>query len=86
MEEVKLSDDIIEQIKDFNFRRLTEEQKLLIDKLILNEELKERYKEYGLCKECKQPKTDNNWCQSCNAKRIGPVEIMTLISLFKKHN
>ncbi|PKC65037.1 hypothetical protein RhiirA1_395609 [Rhizophagus irregularis] len=44
MEEFTLSDDVFEQIKDFNNRKLTDEQKLLIDKLILNEELKERYK------------------------------------------
>jgi hypothetical protein len=36
-----------------------------VDKLILNEELNERYKEYGLCKECKQ-----GWCQSCNSKHF----------------
>src|SRR5947207_8575301 len=80
MEEIKLSDDVFEQIKDFGydnnygywrFSRLTEEQKLLIDKLILNEELKKRYIEYGLCKECKQPNTgDVTWCQQCNAKRF----------------
>ena len=55
MEEIKLNDDVIEQIKDFVYFNLTEKQKLLIDKLILNEELKERYKKYGLCEECKQP-------------------------------
>src|SRR5436305_4837941 len=71
MEEIKLSDDVIEQIKDFDrWERLTEEQRLLIDKLILNEELKERYKYYGLCKECKQPKTGYGRCQSCNAKHF----------------
>ena len=70
MEEIKLSDDVIEQIKDFIYWRLTEEQKLLIDKLILNEELKEQYKKYGLCKECKQPNTGLSWCQSCNPKRF----------------
>src|SRR5215469_9267811 len=76
MEEIKLSDDVFEQIKDFPIRyyELTEKQKLLIDKLILNEELKERYKKYGLCKECKQPNTgeyaDYYWCQSCNGKRF----------------
>ena len=75
MEEIKLSDDVFEQIKDFDHRwkRLTEEQKLLIDKLILNEELKERYKKHGLCNECKQPNTSKyiyGWCQSCNAKRF----------------
>ncbi|UZO16273.1 uncharacterized protein OCT59_007662 [Rhizophagus irregularis] len=47
MGEFKLSDVIIEQIKDFNHRNLTKEQKSLIDKLILNEELKKRYKENG---------------------------------------
>lgn len=75
MEEIKLSDDVFEQIKDFKHNNLTEEQKLLIDKLILNEELKNRYKKYGLCKECKQPNTDYSyegypWCQSCNGKRF----------------
>ena len=73
MEEIKLSDDVFEQIKDFKNYRLTEEQKMLIDKLILNEELKERYKEYGLCKECKQPNTDyyyKYWCLFCNGKRF----------------
>ena len=56
MEEFKLSDDVIDQIKDFDHRNLTKEQELLIDKLILNEELKKCYKKYGLCKKCKQPK------------------------------
>ncbi|EXX64131.1 kinase-like domain-containing protein [Rhizophagus irregularis DAOM 181602=DAOM 197198] len=70
MEEFKLSDDVFEQIKDFNHWELTDEQKLLIDKLILNEELKERYKCNGLCKECKQPNTGNGWCKSCNVKHF----------------
>src|SRR3984957_17947019 len=75
MEQKYLSDDIIEQIKDFKCYYLTEEQNLLIDKLILNEELKNRYKNYGLCKECKQPNTGYRynkyrWCQSCNGKRF----------------
>jgi hypothetical protein len=75
MEEIKLSDDVFEQIKDFNYWELTDEQELLIDKLILNEELCERYKNCGLCKECKQPNTgyggvDYNWCHSCNSKRF----------------
>jgi hypothetical protein len=70
MEEFMLSDDVFEQIKDFNYENLTEEQSLLIDKLILNEELKERYKDYGLCEECKQPKTGYCWCRLCNSKRF----------------
>src|ERR1044072_5088761 len=65
MEEIKLSNDVFEQIKDFTHYRLTEEQNLLIDKLILNEELKECYKEHGLCKECKQPKNIEDWCRIC---------------------
>src|ERR1044072_7287217 len=38
--------------------------------------MRERYKKYGLCEECSQPKTGNNrynqypWCQSCNSKRF----------------
>ena len=74
MEQNYISDDVFEQIKDFKYWELTEEQKLLIDKLIPNEELKQRYINYGLCKECKQPNTDINyassWCQSCNSKRF----------------
>jgi hypothetical protein len=63
MEEFMLSDDVIEQIKDLNYWNLTNEQSLLIDKLILNEKLKERYKKNGLCEECKQPKASEDWCQ-----------------------
>ncbi|RGB39889.1 kinase-like domain-containing protein [Rhizophagus diaphanus] len=63
MEEFKLSDDVFDQTKNFNYRRLTDEQRLLIDKLILNEELKKRYKCNGLCKDCKQPKITAGWCQ-----------------------
>jgi hypothetical protein len=65
MEEIKLSVDVFEQIKDFVHWKLTDEQSLLIDKLILNEELKKRYKNNGLCKECKQPRVSCYWCQ-CN--------------------
>jgi hypothetical protein len=70
MEEIKLSDDVFDQIKDFNRRKLTKEQEKLIGKLVLNEDLKCRYKKYGLCKECRQPNTGYNWCQSCNAKHF----------------
>jgi len=76
----KLSDDVINQIKDFPFvhnfydDHLTEEQKSLIDELIPNEELRERYKNYRLCEECSQPNIGafNNypWCQSCNSKHF----------------
>src|ERR1043166_1066835 len=71
----KLSDDVINQIKDFKhsydpYSRLTEEQKSLVDELIPNEELRERYKKHGLCNECSQPNTGGNWCRSCNSKRF----------------
>ncbi|RIA83820.1 kinase-like domain-containing protein [Glomus cerebriforme] len=70
MDQKYLSDDVFEQIKDFNNRDLTKEQKLLIDKLILNEELKERYNYFGLCKGCKQINTGHEWCQPCNSKHF----------------
>ena len=71
MEEVKgISDDVYEQIKDFKYYFLTNEQWSLIDKLVLNDELKRCYKMYGLCCECKQPKTGYHWCRICNAKRL----------------
>ncbi|CAB4412225.1 unnamed protein product [Rhizophagus irregularis] len=63
MEEFILNDDVFEQIKDFVHWGLTEEQTLLINKLILNEELNIRYKKNGLCKECKQPRVSDRWCQ-----------------------
>ncbi|GBC49633.1 kinase-like domain-containing protein [Rhizophagus irregularis DAOM 181602=DAOM 197198] len=67
----KLSDDIFEQIKDFKYWYLTKEQESLIDKLITDKELKERYKKYGLCDECKQPNTYYYYyCQPCNSKRF----------------
>ena len=77
----KLSDDVINQIKDFEpiysydvnfpfYDNLTEEQKSLIDELIPNEELREQYKKYGLCEECSQPNTSRWWCQSCNSKHF----------------
>ena len=67
----KLSDDVINQIKDFpKYDKLTEEQKLLIDELISNEELREQYKKHGLCEECSQPNTGWIWCQSCISKHF----------------
>src|SRR5436190_5670505 len=75
----KLGEDVINQIKDFEpdydcnfpfYDSFTEEQKSLIDELIPNEELRKRYKEYGLCEECSQPNTNYNWCQSCNSKHF----------------
>jgi hypothetical protein len=63
----KLSQDVINQIENFPepnyscdfpfYDGLTREQKSLINKLIPNKELRERYKKYGLCIECSQPNT-----------------------------
>src|ERR1051325_4849574 len=66
----ELNDAVYEQIKDFNHNYLTEEQELLVDKLIPDGELKNNYKTNGLCEKCKQPKTSDLWCQICNAKRF----------------
>ena len=64
----KLSDDVINQIKEFEDKDLTDYS--LIDELIPNEELREQYKKYALCKECNQPNSNDYWCQSCNSKRF----------------
>ena len=67
MEELKqLDDGVYEQIKDFDRYHLTEEQKSLVDKLILDKELKNNYEKYGLCEKCKQPKNNDYWCRVCN--------------------
>src|SRR5436189_6308561 len=71
MEQNYICDGVFEQIKDLvRHNLLTKEQNLLIDKLIPNEELKQRYKKFGLCKGCKQPNTGHDWCKSCNSKRF----------------
>ena len=72
MEQNYISNDVFERIKDFDHHEwnLTKEQKLLIDKLIPNEELKQRYIKYDLCEGCKQPNTFYNWCQPCNSKHF----------------
>ena len=76
--EIKLGDDVIEHERNFNPWKLTKEQNLSIDKLTLDETLKKCYKKHGLCKECKQPKTDGSFCFDnevveycpCNAKHF----------------
>ena len=87
MEEIKLGDDVFNQIKDFDHEKLTKEQKLLIDKLIPNEELKQCYKKCGLCKGCKQGKMNTTFgvshvIQNVSNKisKTGLVEILTLIN------
>ena len=46
----------------------------MINELIPNEELRRRYKNYGLCEECRQQDTGgysgHPWCQSCNSKHF----------------
>ena len=68
----KLGKDVINQIKDFpEYDYQSSEQQSLIDELIPNEELRERYKKYGLCDECSQPNTGYyKWCQSRNSKHF----------------
>jgi serine/threonine protein kinase len=72
----QLSPEVVEQIRSFDIWNLTYEQRSLIEKLISNEELRERYKKYGLCQECFQPNTGMErytrsfWCQSCNLKHF----------------
>src|ERR1700722_17551549 len=56
---------VYEQLKDFSYEYLTKEQESLVDKLILDEELKNNYKIFGLCKKCKQPKNIYDWCRLC---------------------
>ena len=73
--DLQLSAEVIEQIKDFEYSydfhphvRLTREQELLIDELIVNKDLRERYKRCRLCQECGQPNTGYKWCRPCNIK------------------
>src|SRR5581483_4254228 len=69
MEQNYISNDVFEQIEDFDYLSLYyEEQKLC--RLIPNEELKELKQHHDLCKGCKQPNTSHNWCQSCNSKHF----------------
>ena len=70
MEQNYISNDVFEQIKDFKYQKLNKEQKLLIDKLIPNEELKQCYMDNGICKGCKRINTGIYWCQPCNSKRF----------------
>jgi hypothetical protein len=69
---LKLSEDVINQIKDFPeyYYYQSNEQKSLIEELIPNEKSREQYKIHGLCKECCQPNTGCKWCQYCNSKHF----------------
>ncbi|CAG8741757.1 1283_t:CDS:2, partial [Cetraspora pellucida] len=58
-ERKKIDFKVIEQIRDFDHKDLTFKQQLLVDELITSEDLKSRYKKYGLCEECQQPYIGN---------------------------
>jgi hypothetical protein len=48
--------------------RLTTEE---ADKrIVYMEDLEKRKQAYGICGECNEPGTGENWCQLCNAKRF----------------
>ncbi|RIA93512.1 kinase-like domain-containing protein [Glomus cerebriforme] len=70
MEQNFITKEVYEQIKDFKSFHLSKEQKVIVDQLIPNEELKERYKKFTLCKECYQPCTKRRWCSPCIAKHF----------------
>ena len=60
MKEYKLSDNVIESIILPILFLVNQRTKLImINKLILNKKLKKHYKKYDLCKEFKQPNTNN---------------------------
>ncbi|UZO01760.1 uncharacterized protein OCT59_020271 [Rhizophagus irregularis] len=40
------------------------------DKVIYMDEIEKRKEAYGICGECNEPGTGENWCQPCNAKRF----------------
>jgi len=45
-------------------------ESITVSQIVYSRELEERYKEYGLCQECNQPKTSQNWCKGCNAQHF----------------
>ena len=85
----QLDDGVYEQIKDFDREYLTKEQESLVDKLILDEELRNNYKEYGLCKNVGSLKIlliGVEYVFFNKIFKVGLVEITLLISLSKKYN
>ncbi len=85
MEQTCLDKEVLEQIKGFRhikYYKLTSEQKSLIDKLIINKDLKKRYQRFALCNECWQVNTGViHAIQNVFKKilKIGPVEMIKLI-------
>jgi hypothetical protein len=70
----------------------TESAKEADERIVYMEDLEKRKQAYGICGECNEPGTGENWCQPCNAKRfkdnfkIGLVEIKILMILYNNHN
>ncbi|POG80480.1 kinase-like domain-containing protein [Rhizophagus irregularis DAOM 181602=DAOM 197198] len=48
----------------------TESSEEADDKIVYMEDLEKRKQVYGICGECNEPGTGENWCQPCNAKRF----------------
>ncbi|RGB38838.1 kinase-like domain-containing protein [Rhizophagus diaphanus] len=48
----------------------TESTEVIDDKIVYMEDLVKRKRVYGICGECNEPGTGENWCQPCNAKRF----------------
>ncbi|CAB4414700.1 unnamed protein product [Rhizophagus irregularis] len=40
------------------------------ESIVSMEDLEKRKQVYGICGECNEPGTGENWCQSCNARRF----------------
>ncbi|PKY58667.1 hypothetical protein RhiirA4_480779, partial [Rhizophagus irregularis] len=40
------------------------------EKIVYMEDLEKRKQAYGICGECNEPGTGEDWCQPCNAKRL----------------
>jgi hypothetical protein len=54
----------------YHYDFLNSQQKSLIENLISNQELKDRYRIFGTCKECYQPNFNSNWCRLCDIKNL----------------
>ncbi|GET60153.1 kinase-like domain-containing protein [Rhizophagus irregularis DAOM 181602=DAOM 197198] len=65
-----LNIEAIDQLKSFNHCKLFPKQEWIVNKLIPNAELNKRYKSYGLCLDCQQPKIDEFNCQTCGTRYL----------------
>ncbi|RGB39576.1 hypothetical protein C1646_754302 [Rhizophagus diaphanus] len=86
MDEIKLSDDILEKIKNFRYYRLTNEQESLLDELIADKELIKCYKKHGSCNICNQPRTGNIYCRLSQLKGKNESQIIEWIEYDKFEN